>query len=104
MAQINERNDLDISMIQINLSQICFTNEILSNFLFFVLFDKVTKNENMFRDFLYDVLRLQGKTGKTKMKDNKKTKNYYAIFLFFITFVNKTKNERWDEKLISSRN
>ena len=41
---------------------------------FSVLVDEVTKNENRLRDFLYDVFRLQGKTGKTKMKNNNKKK------------------------------
>ena len=45
-----------------------------SRFSFFVLFDEVTKKENRLPDFLYDVFRLQGKTGKTKMKNNKKNK------------------------------
>ena len=44
-----------------------------SHFLFLLLVDEVTKNENRLHDFLYDVFRLQGKTGKTKMKNNKKT-------------------------------
>ena len=42
------------------------------HFSFFVLVDEVTKNENRLCDFLYDVFRLQGKKGKTKMKNNKK--------------------------------
>ena len=42
------------------------------HFLFFVLVDEVMKNENRLRDFLYNLFRLQGKTGKTKMKNNKK--------------------------------
>ena len=44
------------------------------HFSFFVLVDEVTKNENRLHDFLYDVFRLQGKTGKTKMKNNKTNK------------------------------
>ena len=39
---------------------------------FFVLVDEVTKNKNRLCDFLYEVFRLQGKTGKTKMKNIKK--------------------------------
>ena len=43
---------------------------------FFVLVDEVTKNKNRLRDFLYDVFRLQGKTGgktgQTKKNNNKK--------------------------------
>jgi hypothetical protein len=38
------------------------------HFSFLVLVDEVTKNENRLSDFLYNVFRLQGKTGKTKMK------------------------------------
>ena len=38
------------------------------HFSFFVLVDEVMKNENMLRDFLYDVFCLQGKKGKMKMK------------------------------------
>ena len=55
-----------------------------SHFLFFVLVDKVTKNENRLHDFLYDVFRLQGKTGKMKMKNNKKKQNkvLHNIFVF----------------------
>ena len=64
-----------------------------SHFLFFILVDEVTTNENRLRDFLYDVFRLQGKTGKTKMKNNKKT-NYYVIFLFFVTFVNQNEKRK----------
>ena len=60
----------------------------------FVLVDRITKNENMLRDFLFDVFCLQGKTGKTKRKNTKKQTNYYIIFSFFITFVNQ------NEKLI----
>ena len=41
------------------------------HFSFFVLVDEVTKNENRSCDFLYDVFRLQGKKGKTKMKIKK---------------------------------
>ena len=43
-----------------------------SHFLFFVLVDEVTKNENRLRDFLCNVFRLQGKTGKMKVKKQKK--------------------------------
>ena len=57
-----------------------------SHFSFFVLVDEVTKNENRLRDFLYDVFRLQGKTGKMKMKNNKEQTNYYVIFSFFRNF------------------
>ena len=54
-----------------------------SHFSFFVLVDEVTKNENRLRDFLYDVFHLQGKTGKTKMKNNKKTNKLLRnIFVF----------------------
>ena len=59
-----------------------------SHFSFSVLIDDVTKNENRLRDFLYDVVHLQGKTGKTKIKNNKKQTNYYVIFSFFVIFVN----------------
>ena len=48
-----------------------------SHFWFFVLVDEVTKNENRLRDFLYDVFRFHGKTGKTgktKMKNNNNNK------------------------------
>ena len=39
--------------------------------------------ENRLRDFQYDVFRLQGKTGKTKMKINKKiNKLLRNIFVF----------------------
>ena len=38
--------------------------------------DEVTKNENRLRDFLYNVFSLQGKTGKTQMKNDKKNTNY----------------------------
>ena len=48
-----------------------------SHFLFFVLVDEVTKNENRLHDFLYDVFCLEGKTGKTKMKNNKKKHTNY---------------------------
>ena len=67
-----------------------------SHFWFFVLVDEVTKNENRLRDFLYDVFRLQGKTGKTKMKmkNNKKQTNYYAIFSFFVTFVDQNEKQK----------
>ena len=44
-----------------------------SHFLFFVLVDEVTKDKNRLCDFLYDVFRLQGKTGKTKVKNDKET-------------------------------
>jgi hypothetical protein len=59
-----------------------------SHFLFFILVDEITKNENRMSDFLYDVLRLQGKRSKMKMENIKKETNYYVIFLFFVTFVN----------------
>ena len=66
-----------------------------SHFPFFVLVYEVTKNENRLGDFLYDIFRLQGKTGKTKMKKIiKRQTNYYLIFSFF-------KNQIWDEKLIT---
>ena len=65
-----------------------------SHFLFLVLVDKVTENKNRLRDFLYDVFRLQGKTGKTKMKNDKKQTNYYIIFLFFVTFVNQNEKRK----------
>ena len=68
-----------------------------SHFSFFVLVDEVAKNENRLRDFLYDVFRLQGKKGKTKMKNNKKQTNYYVIFSFFVTSSTKTINEIWNE-------
>ena len=61
---------------------------------FFVLVDEVTKNENRLRDFLYDVFCVQGKTGKTKMKNDKKQTNYYVIFLFFVTFVNQNEKRK----------
>ena len=56
------------------------------HFSFLVLVDKVTKNKNRLCDFLYDVFHLQGKTGKTKMKNDKKQTNYYVIFSFFRNF------------------
>ena len=66
-----------------------------SHFRFFILVYEVTKNENRLGDFLYDIFRLQGKTGKTKMKKIiKRQTNYYLIFSFF-------KNQIWDEKLIT---
>ena len=68
------------------------------HFLFFVLVDKFTKNENRLHDFLYDVFRLQG---KTKMKTNNKKKNFYVIFLFFVTSSTKTKNKKWNEPNIN---
>ena len=52
------------------------------HFSIFVLVDEVTKIENRLRDFLYDVFRLQGKTGKTKMKNNNKKKILGNIFVF----------------------
>ena len=64
-------------------------------FLFFVLVDEVTKNENRLHNFLYGVFRLQCKTGKMKMKNNKKTKQtIYVIFLFFVTFVNQNQKRK----------
>ena len=69
---------------------------------FFVLVDEVMKNKNRLHDFLYDVFRLQGKKGKTKMKNNnKKQTNYYVIFSFFVTSSTKTKNKKWNEPNIS---
>ena len=69
-----------------------------SHFPFFVLVYEVTKNENRLGDFLYDVFRLQGKTGKTKMKKIiKRQTNYYIIVSFF-------KNEKRDKKLITQEN
>ena len=56
-----------------------------SHFLFFVLVDKVTKNENSLRDFLYDVFCLQGKTGKMKMKKIKNKKKDPILRLGFCT-------------------
>ena len=53
-----------------------FLNPIVWLISFFVLVNEVTKNENRLRDFLYDVFRLQGKKGKTKMKTNKKNFTY----------------------------
>ena len=37
-----------------------------THFLFFILVDQVTKNENRLGDFLYNVFHLQRKTGETK--------------------------------------
>ena len=69
-----------------------------SHFSFFVLVDEVTKNENSLHDFLYDVFRLQGKTGKMKMKNNKKKwTNYYIILSYFPTSSPKTKLPKWNE-------
>ena len=65
------------------------------HFLFFVLVDEVTKNENRLRDFLYNVFRLRGKTGKTgktKMKNNKKQKK--VLCNIFVTFVNQNKKRK----------
>ena len=55
-----------------------------SHFSFFVLVDEVNKNENRLCDFLYDVFHLQGKTGKTKMKSDRK--------YFCLSTKTKTKN------------
>ena len=68
-----------------------------SHLLFLILVAQVTKNEYRLHDFLYDVFRLQGKTGKTEIKNNKKQTNCNVIFSFFVTFVNQ--NNKWDEKL-----
>ena len=57
-----------------NSNDLCLLMSFSSHFSFFVLVDEVTKNENRLRDFLYDVFRLQGKTGKMKMKNNKNNK------------------------------
>ena len=65
------------------------------HFSFFVLVDEVTKNENRLCDFLYDVFRLQGKTGKTKMKNNKQTNKLFRNIFVFHNFCQpkrKTKN------------
>ena len=70
--------------------------ELFIPFLFFVLVNEVTKNENSLRDFLCNVFRLQGKTGKIKMKNNKKTNKLVLrnIFVFrnFCQSKWKTKN------------
>ena len=34
------------------------------------------------------------------MKNNKKQTNYYVIILFFVTFANQNKKQKWDEKII----
>jgi len=65
---------------------------VLSHFLFSILVDEVTNNENRLHDFLCNVFRLQG---KTKMKNNKKKQtDYYVIFLFFITFFNQNEKQK----------
>ena len=66
-----------------------------SHFSFFVLVDEVTKNENRLPDFLFDVFRLQGKTGKMKIKNNKKTNKLLRNIFVFRNFCQpkrKTKN------------
>ena len=65
------------------------------HFSFFVLVDEVTKNENKLRDFLYDVFCLQGKTGKMKMKNNRKINKLLRNIFVFRNFVNQ--NEKWNE-------
>ena len=69
-----------------------------THFSFFVLVDEVTKNENRLRDFLYYVFHFQSKTGKTKMKNNKKQTNDYVIFSFFVTFVNQNEKQKMGRK------
>ena len=71
------------------------TNELFIPFFIFCFDDKVTKNENRLRDFLYNVFRLQGKTGKTgktKMKNNNKKKTIIFVFRNFCQPKQKTKN------------
>ena len=52
-------------------------------FHFSFLVDEVTKNKNRLCDFLYNAFCLQGKTGKTKMKNNEKTNKLIGnIFVF----------------------
>jgi len=62
-----------------------------SHFSIFISVDEVTKNENRLRMMFF---RLQGNTGKTKMKNNKKQTNYYVIFSFFVTFVNQNEKPK----------
>ena len=54
------------------------------HFSFFVLVDEVMKKENRLRDFLYDVFHLQGKKGKTEMKNNKKNKQTITEYFRFL--------------------
>ena len=69
------------------------------HFSFFVLVDEVTKNENRLHDFLYDVFRLQGKTGKTKIKKffgkgrGKKTTDIIYGWYLMLWFA---PNDAWD--------
>ena len=59
------------------------------------------QNENNLGDFLCNVFRLQGKTGKTKMKNNKKKHKLLRNILVFHNFCHpkrKTKNEMKSSK------
>ena len=65
------------------------------HFSFFVLVDKVTKHENRLCDFLYNIFRLQDKTGRKKWKIIKQTNKLLRnIFGFFGTFVNQKEKEK----------
>ena len=64
------------------------------HFSFFVLVDEVTKNENKLRDFLYDVFCLQGKTGKMKMKNNRKINKLLHNIFVFCNFVNQNEKRK----------
>ena len=66
-----------------------------SHFSFFVLVDEISRNKNRLRGFLYNVFRLQGKTGKTKMKNTKKPNKLLGNTFVFHNFCQpkqKTKN------------
>ena len=65
-----------------------------SHFPFFGLVDEVTKNENRLHDFLYNLFRLQGKTGKTKMKSNKKINKLLRNIFVYCNFVNQNEKRK----------
>ena len=61
---------------------------------FFFLVDEVMKNKNRLHDFLYDVFRLQGKKGKTKMKNNKKINKLLRNIFVYCNFVNQNEKRK----------
>ena len=98
----SSRDDVDYGgdlYPKLYISQVIKTKKIFKSYElfipFFVLVDEVTKNKNRLRDLLYNVFRLQGKTGKTKMKKNEPTNKQTNLMLsFIVTFINQKEKRK----------
>ena len=72
-----------------------------SHFLFFILVDKVTKNENSLRDFCTMFFVCKARQARRKWKIIKNKNRLLCDISVFRNFCQpKRKNKKWDEKLI----